>query len=223
MEIKQADRIADALEEMVFSGRFEEGERLDETSLAEFFGVSRTPIREALQRLVVAQLAEQRPRRGVFVRQTDPQTLTEMFETMAEIEAVCGRLAAQKVSAENILHLRATNALCMQAIENNDCDSYSRQNEDFHAMIYDLSGNAFLAGEARRLYCRLKPFRRVQLQLNGRMAQSMSEHEALIEALSLGDGVAAACILRNHVGPQGRVFDEQMALLRHEVANRNAG
>ena len=112
MDIRQADRIADSLEEMVFTGHFDQGQRLDETSLAQLFGVSRTPIREALQRLVSVDLAEQRPRRGVFVKQPVSRRIAEMFEVMAEIEAVCGRLASDRMTASDLRALSDINQNC---------------------------------------------------------------------------------------------------------------
>lgn len=202
-------------------GQFSDGQRLDETQLAERFGVSRTPVREALQRLVSAQLAEQRPRRGVFVRQPASMAVVEMFETMAEIEGVCGRLAAQRATQNDIVSLRKLNENCMQAIRDADATSYSQYNEDFHLLIYKLSGNGFLEGEANRLYQRLKPFRRVQFHMKERMAQSLAEHHAIISAVSDGDPDTAASILRKHIGTQGERFYQQMAVLRRTAANRN--
>ena len=213
MESKQADKIADALEEMVFAGTFTDGQRLDETRLAKHFGVSRTPIREALQRLVTAKLAKQMPRRGVFVVQPQTQQLNHMFETMAEIEGICGGLAAQRISVDDLTELRAVNALCKQCICDNDAERYTRYNEEFHHMIYRLSGNPFLEQEALRLYQRLKPFRRVQLRQDGRLTKSVAEHDALIAALADRNPTAARDILRNHVGQQSEGFYTNMAQL----------
>ena len=84
MKLKRSDQIAESLEQLVFQGKYEDGERLDEIKLAEQFGVSRTPIREALQRLVMSGMAVQIPSRGVFIRQPGPVELVEMFETMAD-------------------------------------------------------------------------------------------------------------------------------------------
>jgi DNA-binding GntR family transcriptional regulator len=140
-ETRRADSIANTLEEMVFTGQVHDGERLDETLLARKFGVSRTPVREALQRLVSSKLAEQRTRRGVFVKQPASITVIEMFETMAEIEAVCGRLAAQRRIPMALEHLAAANALCLQALDQQDADAYSHHNEAFHRMICRCSGH----------------------------------------------------------------------------------
>lgn len=214
MEIRRADMIADELEELVFSGEFGDGDRLDEVKLAAQFGVSRTPLREAFQRLVASGLAEQIPRRGVFVRQPGPVELMEMFETMAEIEGVCGRLAALRISEQAIEVLAEANKRCQQAIDDSDVDAYYRENEVFHHFIYQQSGNAFLEQEALRLHRRLKPFRRHQLRLRGRMAQSMSEHEDIVAALKAGTPEVAAEALRGHVAIQGEKFHLLMSSLR---------
>lgn len=206
MEIRRADLIADELEELVFAGEFQDGDRLDEVKLAAQFGVSRTPLREAFQRLIASGMAEQIPRRGVFVRQPGPVELMEMFETMAEIEGVCGRLAALRISDQSIDVLLEANKRCQQAIDHNDMDDYYRENEYFHHFIYKQSGNSFLEQEALRLHRRLKPFRRHQLRVRGRMAQSMAEHVAIVSALQAGDSEAATEALRGHVAIQGEKF-----------------
>ncbi|MDW3225431.1 MAG: GntR family transcriptional regulator [Paracoccaceae bacterium] len=214
MEVRYADRIADALEELVFTGQFDDGDRLDEIRLAKQFGVSRTPIREALQRLVASGIAEQLPRRGVFVRQHGPTELMELFETMAEIEGVCGRLAALRISDEALNMLEGANQVCRAANASDDTDAFYRENERFHHTIYTQSGNNHLADQALNLHSRLKPFRRLQLRLRGRMAQSMNEHEEIVAALKTRDENRAANALRDHVGIQGEKFRHLMTELR---------
>ncbi|MFT4783874.1 MAG: DNA-binding GntR family transcriptional regulator [Paracoccaceae bacterium] len=215
METRRADKIAEELEELVLSGAIPDGARLDELSLAGRFGVSRTPIREALQKLVITGLAQQQPRRGVFVRQPGPVALIEMFEVMAELEAACGRFAAVRITDAALEKLREANTLCLTAIDAGDADAYYRGNEQFHHLIYAQSGNAFLEHEALRLHRRLKPYRRIQLRLRGRMRQSMAEHEAVLEALSNADAERAATTLRQHVAIQGEKFHHLMAGLKH--------
>ena len=217
MNVKRADIIADELEELIFTGEFGDGERLDEIRLAAQFGVSRTPVREALQRLVAAGMATHLPRRGVFVRQPGPVELMEMFETMAEIEGVCGRLATLRISEQALDRLDAANTRCQAAIESSDADAYYRENEQFHNVIYRQAGNSFLENEALRLHRRLKPFRRIQLRLRGRMTQSMSEHLAIVAALKAGDADQTAKALREHVAIQGEKFHLLMSRLRVEA------
>lgn len=214
MEQRRADNIAEALEELIFDGTFSDGDRLDEMRLAEQFGVSRTPLREAFQRLALSGLVELVPRRGAFVRQPGPVDLMEMFEVMAELEAICGRLAARRISDSALEDLRAANAKCHAAVDAADSDSYYIENERFHRIIYHQSGNSFLEQEASKLHKRLKPFRRQQLRFRGRMAQSMAEHEAIVTALDEGDADFAGDALRAHVAVQGEKFHNLMASLK---------
>ena len=211
---RRADDIAEALEERIFNGTYADGDRLDEVRLAEHFGVSRTPLREALQRLARSELVELIPRRGAFVRQPGPVDLLEMFEAMAEIEAACGRLAARRISDEALVALHDANLKCQSAVDRQDPDAYYVENERFHQIIYQQSGNSYLASEATELHRRLKPFRRQQLRLRGRMAQSMSEHEAIVGALEQGNRNKAADALRDHVAIQGEKFHNLMANLK---------
>ncbi|CTQ62230.1 MAG: GntR family transcriptional regulator [Roseibium album] len=217
MEQRRADNIAEALEEHIFSGSFQDGDRLDEVRLAEQFGVSRTPLREAFQRLALSGLVELVPRRGAFVRQPGPIELMEMFEVMAELEAVCGRLAAMRISEEALDDLRDANAKCQKAVDARDTDGYYTENERFHKTIYRQSGNRFLEQEAAKLHKRLKPFRRQQLKFRGRMAQSMAEHEAIVDALATGKPEESANALRNHVAVQGEKFHNLMASLKSKA------
>lgn len=214
METKRADQIAEKLEGLVFKGEYEDGERLDEIKLAEHFKVSRTPVREALQKLVMSGVAEQIPRRGVFVRQPGPVELLEMFETMAELEASCGRFAAARMSDEGLARLSEANDKCKMAVKNGDTEKYYAENEAFHQEIYLGAANGFLRNEALRLQNRLKPFRRMQLRFRGRMPQSLGEHEEIVEALRSGDGEGVANALRSHVAVQGEKFQQLMAGLK---------
>ncbi|EAP77485.1 MULTISPECIES: GntR family transcriptional regulator [Roseovarius] len=214
MEQRRADNIAEALEERIFNGTYPNGERLDEVRLAEQFGVSRTPLREAFQRLALSGLVELIPRRGAFVRQPGPIELMEMFEVMSELEAICGRLAARRITEEALAELRDANSKCKAAVAANDTDRYYTENERFHRVIYRQSGNGFLEQEAAKLHKRLKPFRRQQLRFRGRMGQSMAEHEAIVAALSAGDSDRAGQVLRDHVAVQGEKFHHLMASLK---------
>lgn len=211
---QRANDIADQLEEMILEGVFEDNERLDEVQLAERFSVSRTPVREALQRLTQAGLVEQRPRRGAFVHQPSAIELLEMFEVMSELEAACARYAASRISEEALEELRATNEKCEQAVRDQQSDLYYRENERFHHIIYDQSGNSFLKAEATRLYRRLKPFRRLQLRLRGRLRQSMTEHENILSALSDGDPDRAANVMRDHIAVQGDKFHHLLSTMK---------
>ncbi|TDP00474.1 GntR family transcriptional regulator [Marinomonas balearica] len=209
--MKNSDIIASALEESILRGDYQVGERLNEVNLAAQFKVSRTPIREALQKLSKSGLVEQIHRRGVFVRRHSPVELIELFEVMAELEASCGRLAALRISDEALEQLKEANSKCKAAMLAGEADTYYYANEVFHMIIYKQSGNSILEQETKRLHQRLKPYRRLQLHVRGRMPQSMSEHEDIVEALTQGDADQAAQLLRGHVAIQGEKFRHLMS------------
>jgi DNA-binding GntR family transcriptional regulator len=119
-----------------------------------------------------------------------------------------------RISDAALEDLRDANAKCQAAVEAQDSDGYYAENERFHRIIYQQSGNRFLEQETAKLHKRLKPFRRQQLRLRGRMAQSMAEHEAIVAALEQGNADEAGQALRAHVAVQGEKFHNLMASLK---------
>ena len=205
--------LREAIEEMIAVGTFGPGDHLDETLLATQFGVSRTPIREALIQLSSMGLIVLRPRRGAMVADIGPQQLVEMFEVMAEFESMCGRLAARRMTPAEHQQLLASHHACKQARDNQDSDAYFYQNEQFHESIYRGSHNTFLAEQARALHRRLRPYRRLQLRVRDRVSTSFREHDAVVRAIIAGDGEATAVLLREHIMIQGQRFADLIASL----------
>ena len=201
------------IEELIATGALVPGTRLDETELAERFGVSRTPIREALIQLASTGIVEMRPRRGAIVPEVSPHRLVEMFEVMAELEAMCGRLAARRMSEEEHTELLRAHHACEDALKRGDADAYCSHNEIFHHVIHAGSHNSFLNEQALALHRRLRPHRRLQLRVRDRTASSFSEHEKVVEAILAGDAELTAKHLRAHVVVQGERFADLMALL----------
>ena len=211
---RRTDQIREALEEMIVEGQFPDGARLDEVSLARHFGVSRTPLREALQALAASGLVALRARRGAFVRFPTLEDVVEMFDVMAEIEALCGRYAARRMRPEEDSAIEAALLECERAAAEADVDAYYRTNHEFHRLIYAASGNRFLAGEAERLHKRLKPFRRLQLRVRGRIEESLSEHRRIVEALRSGNETRVSAEMRSHIAVQGDRFIDLAANYR---------
>lgn len=211
MSNRIADTIREELEQMIVTGHFDDGERLDEIKLAEKFEVSRTPLREAFQSLAASGLLELIPHRGAFIRHPSFVELVEMFDVMAELEAACGSRAVRRITEKQLVGIHQTITDCEQALEANNGDDYYRANEMFHYLIYRASGNSFLATQATQLHKRLKPFRRMQLRVRGRLPQSMAEHRQIVAAIESGDAETAATTLRDHVSIQGEKFHDLMA------------
>ena len=208
MERLPSAKIRDSLEQRIVEGELGNGKRLDETELSRFYGVSRTPIREALQRLAESGLAEHLPRRGTFVRSPSLSQLVEMFEVMAELECMAIRLAARRATANDIDALEKDNETCRAAVAANDTKKYYEVNARLHGHIYKMSGNSFLASEARRLHDRLRPFRRLQLRVRGRMEESMAEHDIILAALRDGDANRAMETMKKHITIVGVRFND---------------
>jgi DNA-binding GntR family transcriptional regulator len=205
--------LREAIEEKIAMGRLAPGQHLDETELAHEYGVSRTPIREALIQLASMGVIVMRPRRGAIVAEIGAQQLVEMFEVMAEFEAMCGRLAARRMSAAEHATLLAAHRACKDACAAKDPDAYFYQNEAFHDQIYAGCHNAFLAEQARGLHRRLRPYRRLQLRVRDRIGNSYAEHEKVVEAIIAGDSELTSELLRDHIMIQGQRFADLIASL----------
>jgi DNA-binding GntR family transcriptional regulator len=205
--------LREAIEEMIATGALTPGQHLDETELAKQFGVSRTPIRETLIQLASMGIVVIRPRRGAIVADLGPQQLVEMFEVMSEMEALCGRLAARRMTPEEHQALLAAHAACKEVRESQDPDLYFYRNEAFHDVIYSGSHNQFLIEQTRSLHRRLRPYRRLQLRVRDRVGNSFAEHDAVVQAIIRGDGEATADLLRGHIMIQGQRFADLMASL----------
>jgi DNA-binding GntR family transcriptional regulator len=211
--MKISEQLRETIEEQIATGELPPGSTLDEATLAERHGVSRTPVREALIQLAAEGLIEIRPRRGAVVTSIGPARLIEMFEVMAELEAMCGRLAARRMSETERTDLVAAHEACEAARTEEDTDRYFYCNERFHQAIYAGSHNSFLRDEALQLHRRLRPYRRLQLRVRNRMSTSFAEHQAVVDALLAGDPEAAASALRDHVVVQGERFGDLLASL----------
>jgi DNA-binding GntR family transcriptional regulator len=213
MTKSRKDLLAERLEDDIVAGRLVPGERLDEVSLATSFGVSRTPVREVLQKLASSGLVELRPRRGAIVARISIGRLVEMFEVMAELEGMCGRLAARRMTSGEHDALAAALAACRKTAHDGDADAYYYENKRFHHVIYDGSHNGFLAEQARALHRRLQPYRRLQLRVRTRLRTSLAEHERVVAALLAGDADTAEAALKAHVAIQGERFTDLLASL----------
>ena len=192
--------IATALEAEILLGQIAAGTRLDEVALARRFGVSRTPVREALQIVVARALALRQPYKGVVVTDISPERIDQLFEAMSEIEALCGRFAAQRMTMEERSALLSQHEAMVRMAAAGDAKAYEAANTRFHQMIYGGSHNEDFAEMAEAMRLKLSPFRRSQLADAERMARSTAEHDQIVEAIVVArDGQAAEKALRRHL------------------------
>lgn len=210
---RRADDLRGTLERDILAGDLPPGERLDETGLAARFGVSRTPVREALLQLASSGLVEMRPRLGAVVAAMTVQQLLQMFEVMAEMEALCARLAARRMTPAERSALGSLHGSSATPAESGDVDGYYEVNRSFHESIYAGAHNAYLEEQTRSLRNRLSSYRRFQLNHPGRIDRSLAEHGDVVAAIVEGDADRAADAMRAHVAIQGDTFTDLVAAL----------
>lgn len=193
-EIRQ--RIADD----IVSGRLRPGQRLEELQLADQFKVSRTPVRDALRELSGTGLVEIRPNRGTWVAEIDAEQLEELFEAFAEIEALCARLCAVRLTVIERRRLELLHEESESYVTAGDHQGYGRLNEQIHDTIYQGGRNRALTEIVRGLRHRTAPFRLPQFYItNDRMKVSYAEHGALVEAIVREDAQAAYAAMYSHI------------------------
>jgi DNA-binding GntR family transcriptional regulator len=190
--------IARALEHEIVSGLLMPGQRLDERALSARFGVSRTPVREAIGHLVAQGLVETRARSGTFVVRIALADVLHLFEAMAELEALCGRYAARRSKRGEAALLRQLAEDCA-ASASRGTERYGQANLRFHDALYAASHNPFLEASVRQIRQKAGVYRRYTLELPGRLERSVEEHFAIVEAIAAGDADVTHRRLLDHV------------------------
>ena len=200
-----------ALSTDIGRGLLKPGTQLDETLIAERYGVSRTPIREAIRQLEAAGLVEARPHRGALVRSLSEQQLDEMFAVMAELEGLCARWSSFAMTAGERKHLQAVHAQAGHFVQLPDRAAYVAANDAFHSAIYEGAHNGYLAELTRSARRRVSPFRQAQFDEPGRLAKSHGEHDGVLDAILRGDGDAAYAAMRAHLSVVRTAVEEVAA------------
>jgi DNA-binding GntR family transcriptional regulator len=203
--------LADALAEAIVAGELAPGKRLDEASLARRYGVSRTPVREALRQLAAIELVDHQPHRGAMVAGIAKARVAELFEALGEAEAACARLAADKMASAERKRLEELHRTCCAAMASGEHEAIPIANRHWHEALYAGARNGFLAEQALSLRRRLAPFTRAQFHLALRPLDSAQEHEQVMEALRRRDAAATAHAMRLHVASVGQSWQKWAA------------
>ena len=214
------DKLAATLQARMLSGELISGTRLRQAALAEEFGVSRTPIREALRKLQASGLVELRPHRGALVRAPSPREIRDAYEVRAELEGLAAELAAQRIHQEQLDVLHGVQAQFREALARTielrssdgaefdsaeETERWVRANDGFHQAVQAAAANDVLVAMLLHLH-RSYPrdlTRTVLSESVTLLAENVREHEAILDAIERRDAREARALMAKHVRHAG--------------------
>jgi DNA-binding GntR family transcriptional regulator len=203
IEVEKGDTLANAirrqLADQIFNGEFPPNGKLDESELAARFGVSRTPIREALVQLDAAGLVEIRPRRGAVIVPIDKERIGHAFEAAAELEALAAGWAATRGTLIERKALERIHHEGSLACEQNDAEGFARINRHFHDKISEMARNPSLAEAVSTVRCHTAPFQKAQFARHEKIVASQHEHAQIVTAISFQDPETARRYMKEHI------------------------
>ena len=172
--------------------------RLDERQLAQDFGISRTPVREAMAQLEREGFVRSVPRRGVYVVRKTRKEVIELITAWAALESMAARLITERAVPDDITSLRKMFATFEDGQLRAHLDEYSEVNIEFHQSIIRMSGNSVLIDLAENLFTHMRMIRRKTIAEKDRVDRSISDHMNIIEALEARDTARAESLVRDH-------------------------
>ena len=172
--------------------------RLDERKLAQDFGISRTPVREAMAQLESEGFVRSVPRRGIYVVRKTKREVIEMITAWAALESMAARLMSEEASDEEIAGLRRMFATFERGQVQAKLDEYSEVNIEFHQTIIRLSHNQVLIDMAENLFAHMRMIRRKTIGEKDRAARSIQDHINIIKAIEARDTERAGALVRDH-------------------------
>ncbi|MHC5903293.1 GntR family transcriptional regulator [Streptomyces sp. S6] len=190
------DRVYEALLELIITRALGPGQHLVESELAGHLGVSRQPVREALQRLSTEGWVDLRPAQGAFVHEPTEQEADQLLTVRTLLEAEAAGLAAADPTEAGLAELREIQRLGLDAVARDDVDAAVALNARFHTTVMEMSGNTVLAGLAAQVDRRVRWYYTPIARQRGR--KSWDEHRELIAAIEGRDGELAARLMREH-------------------------
>jgi DNA-binding GntR family transcriptional regulator len=199
-------QVAERLRQLIFAHELEPGAWIDEQTLAEQYGISRTPLREALKVLAAEGLVTLKPRRGCYVTEISDRDLDEIFSVMALLEGQCAGDCTEQASDADLAELTQIHQGLEAAARDGDIDSFFDANQAFHRHIQECAGNRWLLQVISDMRKVIKLSRHHSLFIDGRLEQSLAEHRAILAALTRRDRHAAEAAMREHIASGRRAL-----------------
>jgi DNA-binding GntR family transcriptional regulator len=190
------EEVAELLRQRIFRRELEPGSWIDEVKLAQEYGISRTPLREALKVLATEGLVTMKMRRGAYVTEVSDQDLEEVYHLLSLLESDAAGVVATTATEAQLLELQAIHADLEAAVR--DPDRFFAINERFHMRLLEIAGNRWRNQMVADLRKVMKLNRHNSLLKSGRIAESLAEHGLLVQALQKRDAAAAVDRMREH-------------------------
>jgi len=201
--VEGSDTLANAirrrLADQILNGEFPSESRLDENELASQFGVSRTPVREALRQLDTAGLVELRPRRGAKVVPINKERISFAFEAAAELEALSAYWAASRATLIERKQLETLHIEGESALKSNDSEQFANVNRRFHDMISEFARNPVLTEAVSAVRVQTAPFQKAQFARKEKIENSQKEHEQILTAICFQNPEKAKQNMKEHI------------------------
>ncbi|RWF41098.1 MAG: GntR family transcriptional regulator [Mesorhizobium sp.] len=204
------DRAYGALKQELISGGFSPGQTLVIRKLAETFGISTTPIREALQRLVAERLLEMQNNRSIIVPLLSEPAFAELTRIRIAVEGLAGEMAATRMSESALADIQVALAGMQRAIEAQDARTYLSLNEAFHFAIYEHAGAPILLNMIRDLWGRVGPYLKLLMRADRYIPQSNDAHHRIVAALEQRNGPAVRVSLEQDITAAAAVLSENL-------------
>lgn len=193
------DQVVSRVRDLIIEGVLEPGSRIDEGTLIEELGVSRTPFREALRTLAAEGLVIVKPSKGSVVRKWTPDDVFSMLEVLGHLEQLAGELACARATKEEIDDLVSLHLKMLQFYKANDRMPYYKLNQEFHSRLTALSKNPTLQEMQRNIQARLKRIRYIGNENPKAWAGAVEDHEAMVDALKAKDGKRLGEAMATHI------------------------
>jgi DNA-binding GntR family transcriptional regulator len=191
--------VAERLREQIFSHELAPGSWLDEQSLAIAFGISRTPMREAIKVLASEGLVTTKMNKGAYVTEVDRRDLEQIFTVLSLLEGQAAKETAIKASEAQLTQLDNIHHRLEKAAADRDLEQFFEINVKFHELIQEIAGNKWMNGVIDDLRKVLKLQRRDSLSRSGRLLSSLVEHREILQAILKRDPLAAEQAMRKHL------------------------
>jgi DNA-binding GntR family transcriptional regulator len=208
------DEITNQLRDMIVDGDLKPGQKVPEPELCQRFGVSRTPLREALKVLAAEGIVQLLPNRGAVVAKVTREEIEQIFPIMGALESLAGELACERITEDELEKLRRLHKAMVGHYRRSEWLPYSKLNRAIHEAIFAAAGNAALSAIYQQLIIRIHAIRFVVKKTPERWRQAVEEHEQMVEALESRDGKKLARIMKLHLRNKAEMVEEAMETMK---------